>query len=99
MAFSAKCNGRQDCRDSSDEDLDLCSNVGASDVFENFVTYNVRDDSIPPAVVDMDGQGDRSIRPLASLAQCPETHFLCPGTCLCLVSVAVTTSVCLTFRS
>ena len=69
VADSARCNQRLDCRDSSDEE-------GCFDDVDNRWHQEAR---FPPAVVDMDGPDGYTIQPIASLSQCPHTHFLCPG--------------------
>ena len=78
--MNAICDKRQDCRDSSDEEL--CGNYGEKEYEDS------RGTTFPPAVIHIDGRGDYDIEPLASFSHCPQTHFLCQGKSKCLTSVS-----------
>ena len=81
----ALCNKHPNCRDNSDEEI--CNNYGRASHEERHV------DTLPPAVIHMDGQGDYSIQPLTSFSLCPHTYFLCRGQSLSTHPLLVSRSV------
>ena len=68
-------DGQDNCFDKTDEFIPLAMQ-NRDYVFKVAL-------SNPPSLINMDGVGNYSAQKLASVSECPETHFICPdGMCL-----------------
>ncbi|KAL8610625.1 hypothetical protein ACOMHN_006344 [Nucella lapillus] len=71
------CDGAVNCKTKLDEQY--CDKL---DLKKTITCFNVTD---PPAMVNMDRQGSFSLIPLPDYtAECPDTHYQCPGNGYCL---------------